>query len=206
MTKLERWIVAQGMVSMVFFSLCVTSFVLPTSGNSNDPKILVVFYSRSGITKGVAEELAKGLNADIEQIIDLKDRSGITGFVGGGKDATQKKMTAIGETKKNPADYDFIVIGTPVWAGTITPAIRTYIDKNKSSFKKVAVFVTATSTKINKVLPKFESAVGQKAIASEGFVKKDFSPERKNEYGNKLSGFSKRVIEAFNKTTENPVK
>jgi hypothetical protein len=56
------------------------------------------------------------------------------------------------------------------------------------------------------VLPKFESVVGQKAIASEGFVKKDFNPEKKNEYGNKISGFSKRVIEALKNTTENPVK
>jgi flavodoxin len=194
------------MVYTALMTLFVALFILPVAGNSDDPKILVVYYSRTGVTQGVAKDLAKSLNADIEQVIDLKNRSGIIGFIGGGKDATQKKMTAIGETKKNPADYDCIILGTPVWAGTITPAIRTYINKNKSSFKKVAVFVTAGSTKMGKVLPKFESAIGQSAIGSEGFVKKDFAPQRKDEYEKRISGFAKRIIETLKTATGNTAK
>jgi flavodoxin len=193
-------------VAVFLWMLCFISFSLPVFGDSPNPKILVIYYSRTGITKGVAQDLAKSLNADIEEVIDLKNRSGVFGFIGGGKDATQKKLTNIGETKKNPAEYDCIVMGTPVWAGTMAPAIRTYIDKNKSSIKKAAFFATATSTKIDKVQPKFESALGQSAIASVGFIKKDFSPEKKEDYQKRIADFSKKITETLKNAAVNPAQ
>ena len=38
-------------------------------------KVLVVYYSRTGATRRLAEALAKALQADIEPIIDRKNRS-----------------------------------------------------------------------------------------------------------------------------------
>jgi flavodoxin len=43
-------------------------------------KVLVVYYSRTGATRTLAEALAKALQADIEPIIDRKNRSGIFGY------------------------------------------------------------------------------------------------------------------------------
>lgn len=105
-------------------------------------KRLVVFYSRSGVTKKIAQKISKRLKADIEEIIDLKDRSGAIGYLKAGRDATLKKLTKIKSTKKSPKNYDIVIIGTPVWAWTISPAIRTYIETNKDDFKKVAFFCT----------------------------------------------------------------
>jgi multimeric flavodoxin WrbA len=31
--------------------------------------------------------------------------------------------------KKNPAGYDLVIFGSPIWAGNIAPAIRTYINQ-----------------------------------------------------------------------------
>jgi flavodoxin len=102
-------------------------------------KILVAYYSRTGTTKKLAENIAKILNADIDEIIDKKSRSGPIGFLTGGRDAMKRKETTI-ETKKNPEKYDLVVIGTPVWAGNVTPAVRTYL--TTYNFKKVAFFCT----------------------------------------------------------------
>jgi len=107
-------------------------------------KILVVFYSRTGNTRRVGEEIAKNLNADIDEIIDKKKRSGIIGWLRCGKDAFFKKLTEI-ENKKRPEEYDVAIIGTPVWMGTISPAIRTYLSQNK--FNKTAFFCTCTTDK-----------------------------------------------------------
>jgi len=47
-------------------------------------KTLVAYYSRTGNTKKVAVEIAKNLKADIDEIIDKKDRSGMIGWIIGG--------------------------------------------------------------------------------------------------------------------------
>lgn len=109
-------------------------------------KSLVVYYTRTGKTKFVAEAIAAQLGADIEEIVDLKKREGKIGWIMSGKDASRKSLTEIAPTKKAPADYDLVVIGTPIWAWSPTPAIRTYLSQNNNlSGKKVALFYTFDS-------------------------------------------------------------
>jgi flavodoxin len=105
-------------------------------------KSLVVYYSRTGNARYVAQIIASQIGADIEEVIDLKKRGGVLGFLSGGKDARNGKETEISPSTKSPADYDVIVVGTPIWAGKPTPAIVTYLKKNDLSGKKVAVFFT----------------------------------------------------------------
>ena len=105
-------------------------------------KALVVFYSRTGATKQVAEALAESLNCDSEELIDTKKRSGPLGFLSAGKDAKAKKLTKLTDIKRDPALYDLVILGTPIWAGTLSSAARTYIANNKSKFKRVAFFCT----------------------------------------------------------------
>ena len=103
-------------------------------------KSLVVYYSRTGNARFVAETIAAEIGADVEEVIDLKKRSGTLGFLSGGFAARRGKETEIAPTKKSPAGYDIVIVGTPVWAGRPSPAIRTYLKKNDLSGKKVAVF------------------------------------------------------------------
>ena len=79
-------------------------------------KSLVVYYSRTGNAKFVAETIATEMSADIEEIVDLKRRAGKLGWVSAGRDAMGGKETQIAPTKRVPADYDLIVVGTPIWA------------------------------------------------------------------------------------------
>ena len=58
-------------------------------------KILVVYYSRTGNTKAIAEALVEALNADIDEIIDLKKRMGFLNWLRSGHDALRKKFTQI---------------------------------------------------------------------------------------------------------------
>lgn len=105
-------------------------------------KSLVVYYTRTGNARFVAETIAAEIGADVEEVVDMKKRSGILGWLGAGKDAKQGKETQIAPTKKSPKDYDLIIVGTPVWAARPTPAITTYLKKNDLSGMKVAVFFT----------------------------------------------------------------
>ncbi len=103
-------------------------------------KTLVVYYTRTGNSKFAAETIAGELGADIEEVVDLKDRQGRLAYMSCGRDAMKGNETEIAPTKRNPTDYDLIVVAQPVWAWSPTPAIRTYLNKNDLSGKKVALF------------------------------------------------------------------
>lgn len=77
-------------------------------------KSLVVYYTRTGNARFAAEIIAAEIGADVEEIIDMKKRSGAMGYLTGGSDARRGKETEIAQTKKTPADYDLIIVGTPV--------------------------------------------------------------------------------------------
>ncbi len=102
-------------------------------------KILIVSYSRTGTTKKLGKKIAEKLGAEVDTIEDKTNRDGICGWLGGGKDALFKKPTEI-SFKNNPAEYNLVIIGTPVWVGTMTPAVRKYILENE--FSNVAFFAT----------------------------------------------------------------
>ncbi len=104
-------------------------------------KRLIVYYSKTGNTKELGDELAKRLKADVDVIDDLTDRNGVMGFLKGGWDAWKGKPTRI-RYSKTPSDYDLIIIGGPVWAGTMAPGVREYLKWNKSRINKVAFFCT----------------------------------------------------------------
>ncbi len=108
--------------------------------------VLVVYYSRDGTTKKIGDEIATQLKSDVEELRDTKNRSGISGWLSAGKDSTKKNLTTLEKTSRNPADYDVVLIGTPLWNKQMTPAVRTYLTQNKEAFKNVAFFCTHTYT------------------------------------------------------------
>lgn len=108
----------------------------------NNKNILIVFYSRTGTTKRAAEYLQKLFSCDIEEIIDNEKREGVLGLINSGKDAIFKNTTNIEKIKLNPDNYDIVIIGSPIWASLMAPAVRTYIGEHKHLFKNVAFFCT----------------------------------------------------------------
>jgi flavodoxin len=120
---------------------------------------LVVFYSRTGNSKFVAEQVVSELSADTEEVVDLKNRRGWFGFIRAGYDATRGKETIIEKTQKAPKDYDLIVVGTPVWNSRLTPAIRTYLKENDLSQKRIALFSTNEGRGSEKTLAMMKSLI-----------------------------------------------
>lgn len=105
-------------------------------------RILVVFHSRSGTTRRIARAIADSLDADVEEIIDLKNRTGLFGYLGAGRDAMRRSRTPIGEPAKDPADYDLVIVGSPVWVGRMSSPVRSYLDRYRGKFKAAGFFCT----------------------------------------------------------------
>lgn len=126
--------------------------------------ILVVFYSKTGNTKKTAIEIARILGADIDEIFDNQNREGVKGWFSGCKDANYRNLVSI-KYKKKPDEYKLVIIGTPIWAFNMAPAVRTYIKENKDALKRVAFFSTSGGIGIEKTFNEMEK-ISEKPIAT----------------------------------------
>lgn len=115
-------------------------------GAPNVPSLrtLIVYYSRSGVTKNLAAALVTKMECDHEQIVDLTERSGFRGYWRSVAQARQLMPSAIMPPRRDPAAYDLVVIGTPVWGWSVSPPVRAYLLTNRFSLPDVAFFCTMT--------------------------------------------------------------
>jgi flavodoxin len=163
--------------------------------------VLVVFYSRTGTTKKVVEFIFDNLlnkcniKCDIEEIIDTKKRDGVLGYLLSGRDSILKKLTVIKKIKKNPASYDIVIVGTPVWAFNVSTPIRTYLSQNKKHFKKikkgVAFFCTYDNSGSKRVFREMEILSGKRPIALLELKKKEVVEET---YTKKVERFIDEIL------------
>ncbi len=149
-------------------------------------KVLVSFYSKTGNTRRVALEIARDLKADVDELTDFKNRGGILGYVVGCKDTIRKKFATIKQAK-NPSKYEITVVGTPIWAFNIVPAIRTYLSKNK--FKKVAFFCTFGGKGDKKVFKDMEK-ICKKPVAIMSLIDKKV---KRGDYKKEVEKFCKKI-------------
>jgi flavodoxin len=107
-------------------------------------KVLVVYYSLDGATEMIAQKLALTLEADVAAIKPVKDFNpkSLIKYLMGGYQVIRKQKPQLNKLNLDFKKYDLILIGTPVWAGSFTPAIRTLIDSNLFNNKKVYFFFT----------------------------------------------------------------
>lgn len=110
----------------------------------------------------VATTISQVLKCDTEELIDKRKRTGFFGYMRAGFDATFRRLTTIEEPKKNPNSYELIMIGTPIWSSKMTPAIRTYLTKNKDQLNKVAFFCSAGSGSNGNTFAEMQSICGKK--------------------------------------------
>jgi flavodoxin len=136
-------------------------------------KALVVYYTRTGTTRLLAEAIQQASGADLEEIVDPKKRSGVLGYLASGRDAWRKKTADIQVASKEPADYDVLIIGTPVWAFTMTPAVRTFLERHRGKLRKVAFFCTMGGSGDKGAFAAMEEVAGMKPAAVLACKEKD---------------------------------
>lgn len=153
-------------------------------------KSLIVYYSRTGNTERVAKLLAEKLKCDIEKLQDLKSRKGILGWIFGGRDGMNMKMTKIGKVSTNPENYDLVILGTPIWVNA-TPAMRTYIHEFGNRFKKVAFFCTMGGTESAKLFEEMEKDCNKNPISILAVSSGEITA---NKYTDKVTLFAKGLL------------
>lgn len=133
-------------------------------------KMLVLYYSETGTTKTVAEELQKQLNADIESIEAVEPYSGNLQetIQRGQREMQSGEWPAIKPIQKKIADYDIIFLGYPIWFGTYANPIVTLVKENDFAGKTIVPFCSFGSGGLNTSTDALKKAL-PKATIKEGY-------------------------------------
>ena len=108
------------------------------------PKMLVLYYSQTSNTKGVAQEIATKLGADLEEIVpvELYDGDFQATIERGKKELDEGVFPEIQPLKADVTQYDVIFLGYPIWFGTYASPVITFLNQVDLSGKKLVPFCT----------------------------------------------------------------
>ncbi len=91
--------------------------------------ILCIYYSRTGNTRAAMTEIAAALDAEVVELRDGANRSGLRGWLRCGMDAMRRTSLPVEppKTKRPLGDYRLVVVGSPVWAGRCSSVVRSFL-------------------------------------------------------------------------------
>ena len=127
-------------------------------------KVLVAYFSASGVTKGAAEQLAAVAGADLHEIKPAQP------YTDADLDWTDKQSRSTIEMKdkssrptivkdlQNAADYDVIYVGFPIWWYTAPTIINTFMEAYDFKGKTVIPFATSGGSSIKKACEDLKAA------------------------------------------------
>ncbi len=130
------------------------------------PRILVVYFSRTGHTKQIAERLASTLGADLEAISDQTNRSGLLGYLRSGLEAFSRRVIDIGTSVHDPSSYDLVIVGTPIWNMALSSPVRSYLRRHGQQLRATAFFCTCGGSGAPRVFAQMAQLTRTPALAT----------------------------------------
>ena len=129
-------------------------------------KKLVLYYSETGTTKAVAEELQKQLGADIEAIECVEPYSGnFQATIQRNQRERESGVTpALKPLTKNIADYDVIFLGYPIWGGVAASPISSLLKEQDFAGKTIVPFCSFGSGGLNTSTDALKAALPKATI------------------------------------------
>jgi flavodoxin len=107
-------------------------------------KTLVVYYSASGNTREIANQIKDIAKADIFEIqpVDAYPAEYRPLTEVAKKEIEAEYKPAIKSKIENIADYDVVFVGSPCWWSTIAPPVATFLSEYDLSGKTIVPFMT----------------------------------------------------------------
>ena len=127
-------------------------------------KVLVAYFSASGVTKGVAEQLAAVAGADLHEIkpaqpytdadLDWRDKQSRSTI----EMKDRNSRPAITDKLANMQDYNVIYVGFPIWWYTCPTIINTFMESYDFKGKTLIPFATSGGSSIKKACEDLKAA------------------------------------------------
>lgn len=114
------------------------------AAETNSPKALIVYFSRSGNTRAVAEYIHEKIGGDI---LELKTTHSYPEEYRATTEQAREELDngfrpKLANDIESVAPYDTIFIGYPTWWGTMPTALFTFLEKHNLAGKKIIPFCT----------------------------------------------------------------
>jgi hypothetical protein len=104
------------------------------------------------------------------------------------------KTTDIERPDSNPGDFDTVVVGSPVWAFNVCPAVRTFLDRFSSSIEAPAYFCTMKGSGARQTLDEMESVAEAAPVATLALIDRHVRADAEEDYVSKVEDFVDRVL------------
>lgn len=128
-------------------------------------RVLVVYFSRTGHTRRLAERLARLLDAPAEAIREPGTRLGFFGYQRSLFEAVSGRDARIGPLRRDPADFDLVLIGTPVWGWHLSSPVRAFARQWCRRLPRVAFFCTMGGSGERAAFDELRRLVGRRPMA-----------------------------------------
>jgi flavodoxin len=131
-------------------------------------KASIIYYSRSGNTRSVAEKVRAACGGDLVEVKSDRYSSRLSAYTIGCYRAVKGMCDPIEPAAIDVAADDLIVIGTPVWAGRAPPAINAAVAALTGCDGKKAVIFATCGGKEGETLPIIKKALEERGVTVTG--------------------------------------
>jgi DNA-binding transcriptional ArsR family regulator len=146
----------------------------------------VVFYSYSGITRGVAEGIRDASGCDLIEVKTKNPYSSFSVYTAGVLHSRKGACDPIEPEVIDVSGYDFLIIGTPVWAWKPSPAINAAVRALKGCEGKMAVIFTTCSNQPGEALPVLSKALSDRGVRVMAEISLDAKDTKNPDAGGEL--------------------
>lgn len=139
-------------------------------------RMLVTYFSASGVTAKIAEQLSEAIGADLHEIrpevlytqadLDWRDKNSRSSIEMNDKSFRPE----IADDKINIAEYDTVFIGFPIWWYVAPTIINTFLEAHDFSNKKVVIFATSGGSGFGKTAEELKVSLPDSATLIEGEI------------------------------------
>ena len=145
--KIPKLIIALMVFSLAIFYFPTQSMLMADTAiqeNVSSPeesKPIVVYYTRTGTSRIVANILKDKFSCEITEIKSTEDRDGYLGAFTCVLDSLLDRDDIIEPFNKDLKGYSPIIIATPIWLGKISSPVRTLIKQAGLKDKDLYLFI-----------------------------------------------------------------
>ena len=155
-------------------------------------RALVVWYSRSGYTASLVQELIAMTGWESLEIKDRHPREGGWGQFRCVWDVLLRRRPAILAEDKSLGGYETIVVAAPVWMRSLAAPMRSFICKHRGQFNALAHVCTYGGSGAEKAAQQAAALAGAPLVASLAVT--SFELEQ-GDYRRRIDAFLKRLHE-----------